>query len=146
MPWMSNSSFEEILKNEGRLIYSNVGDSMRPLIRQGRDLVVIERKNGRLKKYEVPLYRRDSGQYVLHRVLKVREGDYVLCGDNRWYRETGITDRHILGVLTAVVRDGKELPVTDWRYWFYVHLWCDLFPLRAFVLRGLHVLKRMRKK
>lgn len=146
MPWMSNSSFEEILKNEGRLIYSNVGDSMRPLIRQCRDLVVIERKNGRLKKYEVPLYRRDSGQYVLHRVLKVREGDYVLCGDNRWYRETGITDRHILGVLTAVVRDGKELPVTDWRYWFYVHLWCDLFPLRAFVLRGLHVLKRMRKK
>ena len=146
MPWMSNSSFEEILKNEGRLIYSNVGDSMRPLIRQGRDLVVIERKNGRLRKYDVPLYRRDSGQYVLHRVLKVREGDYVLCGDNRWYRETGITDGHILGVLTAVVRDGKELPVTDWRYRFYVHLWCDLFPLRAFVLRGLHVLKRMRKK
>ena len=141
MPIMGKSTFDEIIKKEGRLIYSNVGDSMLPLIRQGRDLVVIERPAGRLKRYDVPLYQRDNGKYVLHRILKVREMDYVICGDNRWHRETGITDRHILGVLTAVIRDGKELPVTDWRYRFYVHLWCDLFPLRAFILRGLHFLK-----
>ena len=111
---MTNSSFEEILEKEGRLVYTNVGDSMWPFIREGRDLVVIERVSGKLEKYDVPLYRRDSGQYVLHRVLKVRENDYVLCGDNRWRRETGVTDRHILGVLTAVIRDGKELPVTEY--------------------------------
>ena len=75
---MKKSSFEEILESEGRLIYSNVGDSMLPMIRQGRDLLVIERTSGRLKQYDVPLYRRDTGQYVLHRVLKVRERDYVL--------------------------------------------------------------------
>ncbi len=143
---MEKSTFEEILAKEGRLIYTNVGDSMRPLIRQGRDLLVIERHTGRLRRYDVPLYRRDSGQYVLHRVLRVRENDYVLCGDNRWHRETGITDRHVIGVLTAVVRDGKELPVTDWRYRLYVHLWCDLFPLRAVLLRGIHTLKRVGKK
>ena len=143
---MSSSSFEEILEKEGRLIYTNVGDSMLPMIRQGRDLLVIRRQTGRLGKYDVPLYRRDSGQYVLHRVLKVRENDYVICGDNRWHRETGITDQHILGVLTAIVRDGKEVPVTDLRYRLYVHLWCDLFPLRAFFLKGLYVWKRMWKK
>lgn len=143
---MRKSTFEEIITRDGRLIYTNVGDSMWPLIREGRDLLVIERASGRLKRYDVPLYRRDSGQYVRHRVLKVRENDYVICGDNRWHRETGITDRHILGVLTAVIRDGKELSITDWRYQLYVHLWCDPFPLRAFLLRGIHVLKRMRKK
>ena len=116
---------------------------MRPLIRQGRDLLVIKKPTGRLKKYDVPLYRRDSGQYVLHRILRVRENDYVICGDNRWHIETGITDQNIIGVLTAIIRDGKKLPVTDWRYRLYAHLWCDLFPLRAFVLRGWHVLKRM---
>ena len=143
---MRKSTFEEILTRDGRLVYTNVGDSMWPLIREGRDLLVIERVSGRLGRYDVPLYRRSSGQYVLHRVLKVRDNDYVLCGDNRWHRETGITDRHILGVLTAVIRDGKQLSITDWRYRLYVHLWCDLFPLRAFLLRGIHVLKRMRKK
>ena len=142
---MSNSSFEEILEAEGRLIYTNVGDSMWPMIREGRDLLVIQRPSGRLRRYDVPLYRRDSGQYVLHRVLKVRENDYVLCGDNRCRRETGITDRHVLGVLTAVIRDGKELPVTDWRCRLYVRLWCDLFPLRAVLLKGLYALKRMRQ-
>ena len=141
---MSKTGFEEILAREGRLVYTSVGDSMLPLIRQGRDLLVIERPKGRLKKYDVPLYKRDSGQYVLHRILRVRENDYVICGDNRWHRETGITDRHIQGVLTAVVRDGKEISVSDWRYRAYVHLWCDLFPLRAFILRGLHFLKRWR--
>ena len=140
---MNSVSFEEILEKEGRLVYSSVGDSMLPLIRQGRDLLVIERPDGRLKKYDVPLYRRDSGQYVLHRVLKVRENDYVICGDNRWAKEYGVTDRQILGVLTAVIRDGKEVPVTDRRYRLYVRLWCGLFPLRAFALRGLHILKRI---
>ena len=142
---MSNSSFEEILQKEGQLIYSNVGDSMQPLIRQGRDLLVIEPPKGRLKKYDIPLYRRDNGKYVLHRILKVRPDDYVICGDNRWRCEYGITDRHIIGVLTAIIRDGKEVPITDWRCRLYTHLWCDLFPLRAFLLRGLHVLKRMKK-
>ena len=139
------SSFEEILARDGRLVYTNVGDSMEPLIRQGRDLLVIERRRGRLRKYDVPLYRRDSGQYVLHRVLRVREDDYVLCGDNRWSREYGVTDKQILGVLTAVIRDGTELAVTDRRYRLYVHLWCDLFPLRAFILKALYVLKRKKR-
>ena len=141
---MSKSSFEEEIRRSGYLIYRNVGDSMLPLIRQGRDLLLISRKpEGRLNQYDVPLYRRDSGQYVLHRILKVRKDDYVLCGDNRWQRETGISDRHIIGVLTAVIRDGKQLPVTDWRYRLYVHLWCGPFYLRVFLLWCRDSLKRI---
>jgi hypothetical protein len=70
----------------------------------------------------------------MHRILKVRENDYILCGDNRWQRETGVQDSWIMGVLTGVVRDGKEISVTDWRYRLYVHLWCDLFYLRGGLL------------
>ena len=143
---MSKSNFEEILEKEGRLIYTNVGTSMLPLIRQGKDLLIIEPPDGRLKKYDIPLYRRDSGQYVLHRVLKVREQDYVLCGDHQWRKETGITDRYVIGVLKALVRDGKECPLTGWKYRLYVHLWCDLFPIRALILRGTHILRRVRDK
>lgn len=136
------STFEEEIQQRGRLIYTNVGDSMLPLIRQGKDLLIISKVEGRLKKYEVPLYKRDSGQYVLHRILKVRDQDYVICGDNRYQKEYGITDRHIIGVLTGIVRDGKEISVDCIKYKLYVHLWCDFFYVRAFVLRMKHFLKK----
>lgn len=143
---MNKSTFEEEINRTGNLVYTNVGDSMKPLIRQGKDLIVIEKVNGRLKKYDVPLYKRDSGQYVLHRILKVRENDYVICGDNRWQREYGITDRHIIGVLTAVIRDGKTLSADSIKYRLYVHLWCDFFPVRAFIVRAYNYLKRRLSK
>lgn len=139
---MNKSTFEEEIQRKGKLIYTNVGDSMMPLIRQGKDLMIIEKTEGRLKKYDVPLYKRDSGQYVLHRILKVREKDYVICGDNRWQKEYGVEDRHIIGVLTGIVRDGKEISVKDRKYKIYVHLWCDLFFLRAFILRASLFIKR----
>jgi len=142
---MNKSSFEEQLDKFGKLIYTNVGDSMMPLIRQDKDLLIIEKPQGRLKKYDVPLYRRDSGQYVLHRILEVRKKDYVICGDNRWDKEYGITDRHIIGVLTAVVRNGKTIPVSDWKYQMYVHIWCGFPPIR-FMIRVKLKLKRMMRK
>ena len=143
---MGKSSFEEVLAHGGKLVYTNVGDSMEPLIRQGRDLLVIEKASGRLKKYDIPLYKRDSGQYVLHRILKVRENDYVLCGDNRWAKETGITDRHILGVLTGIERGGRKIELSGAKYRAYVFFWCDLFPLRVFFLKVRTVLKRIGRK
>lgn len=139
---MHKSTFEEEISRTGKLIYSNVGDSMMPLIRQNRDLLIIEKVSGRLKKYDVTLYKRDSGQYVLHRIIKVRKDDYVMCGDNRWQKEYGITNRHIIGVLTGVIRDGKTISVNDKKYRLYVHLWCDFFHVRALILKVKNYLKR----
>mgnify|MGYP001044728590 FL=1 len=144
--YMGNTTFEEEIDRTGRIVYTNLGCSMMPLLRQHRDLMIIEKPAGRLKKYEVPLYKRDNGQYVLHRILKVRGQDYVICGDHCWTKEYGITDRHIIGVLTAVVRDGKTIPVTDWRYLAYVHLWCDFFYVRAAILLAKALLYRMKRK
>jgi len=143
---MSKASFEEILNRDGRLIYSSVGDSMLPMIKQGRDLLVIEKPAGRLKRYDIPLYKRDNGKYVLHRILKVRDKDYVICGDNRYRPEYGITDRHIIGVLTAVITDGVEKPLTGRRYGLYVFFWCRLFYVRALILRACSLMKRMGRK
>lgn len=147
MPLMNKSNFETEIRESGRLVYTNSGDSMKPLIRQGKDVVVISPVNGKLKKYDVPLYRRKSGQYVLHRILKVRNSDYVVCGDNRWTTESGVTDEQIIGVLTSVIRNGKsEISVTDICYRIYVHLWCDFFYFRAFVLRLQNYIKRKMRK
>ena len=56
-------------------------------------------------------------------------------GDNQYQREYGIRDEQIVGVLEGFVRDNVTYSVEDWRYKAYVHLWCDLFPIRALLLR-----------
>lgn len=130
------TTFEEELERYGRIAFTNRGVSMLPLLRENRDMMVIDRKGeGRCRKYDAVFYKRENGQYVLHRILKVRSKDYVIVGDHCWQKEYGITDEHILGVLSAVVRDGKELSADSWGYRLYVHLWCDFFPVRALVLR-----------
>lgn len=137
-------SFEEVLDRHGLLVYTNVGYSMMPLLRQGRDLMEIRKKGPeRCNKYDVVLYRREN-RYILHRILRVREKDYVLLGDHNTFLEYGITDEDILGVLTAVVRDGKRIDVkTDRGYWLYVHLWCDAYPVRIALLRTKAQLRRV---
>ena len=152
-----HSGIEEELKKSGRLIYHNVGDSMLPLIREGRDLLVIERPGewndltsdshtDKLKRLDIPLYRRDNSKaYVLHRVLSVRKDDYVICGDNRRHREYGISDRHVVGILTGIVRDGKEISLNGIPYRLYSHIWCDLFFIRAIVIFLRDMIRRVFK-
>ena len=77
MRLMNKATFEEIIERDGMLIYTNKGDSMMPLIKEGRDLLVIEKTNGRLKRFDVPLYKRDTGQYVLHRIIKVSTSSLI---------------------------------------------------------------------
>ncbi|MBR1482484.1 MAG: nucleotidyltransferase family protein [Ruminococcus sp.] len=105
-----NKKFEDMIAEQGRLIYTNEGDSMYPIIR-ARDLLVIEAVKAPLKVGDVPLYKRDSGQYVLHRIVAIKKGKYAMKGDNRSFIEKGITDKHIIGVLTGIVRGGKTYPV-----------------------------------
>lgn len=144
---MSKLTFEERLATEGKLIHTNVGDSMMPFLREGRDLMIIEpRPEGRCKRLDAVLYKRPNGKYVLHRILKVRKNDYVLCGDNRIMREFGVQEDWIFGVLTGIIRDGKTIPVTDRRYQLRVHLLCDFFWGRVVVFRIRGLLRRIKRK
>lgn len=127
------TTFEEILSRDGRLIYKTKGFSMQPMLYQNRDLVIIETFEGRLKPYDVALYKRGR-QYVLHRVLSVGDGVYYIRGDNTYSIET-VPEGNVLGVLTAFVRNGKQHQVTERGYRFYSRFWHVIYPLRVFRLR-----------
>lgn len=132
---MNKTTYEQELAQKGFLLYTTVGRSMRPFLRSGEDLMRIEaRGEARLKAGDVVLYRRKSGRYVLHRIVKVRKEDYVLCGDNCWQLEPGIRDHQILGKLTAVIRQGREQDVTGFGYRLKVNLWWVIYSLRAVYL------------
>lgn len=145
---MNKLTFEEVLDRGQKIVHTNVGNSMMPLLREGRDLMVIEKRpEGPCKRLDAVLYKRPhTGQYVLHRIVKVRKDGYVLCGDNRWKREFRVPDEWIFGILTGVLRDGKKLvSVKSFRYQLYVHLWCDFYWIRALIIRVRDKIRKIRR-
>lgn len=127
---MIRTTYEEELERKGSFSYTNVGTSMLPMLKQGRDIFTIEKKRSRCGKYDVVLYKRPPSSYVLHRVVEVREKDYVILGDNCLNKEYGITDDDIIGVMTSFVRNGKEYSVNHKRYRLYASIWYSMYPLR----------------
>ena len=133
------SSFEKELNESGKLIYTNVGVSMLPLIRENRDVMVIEKLSGAPKKLQVVLFKRNGiegrGKYVVHRILKIRkDGKYFIAGDNCTEGEL-VAKENILGVLSAVFRDGKKINLQGFKYKVYVRFWCAPYRLRFLLLR-----------
>ena len=112
------TNIAEYLAENGTLTYSNVGTSMLPLLRQGRDLFTVRAKTPgeRFEVGDVVLYKRPPDRYILHRIVEVLPDEYVLLGDNCLGRETGIRDEDILGVMTGYIRDGVEHSVTEKAY------------------------------
>ena len=127
--------FEKMLSEWGYIVYTCNGTSMMPLLRQHRDIIEIRPKgDDRCKKYDVVLYKRGEN-YILHRILRVLPDGYIIAGDNNTFLEYGIKDEQILGVMVRVIRDGKEIRMTDKKYRLYVHIWCDFYPVRMILLR-----------
>ncbi len=144
---MTHSSIEKEIAEKGRLTYTGKGVSMWPLIRQKKDLVVIERPKGRLKKHDVALYKTNvkSNRYTLHRIIDVTENGYICRGDNCIRKEYGITEDMIVGVMTELYRGGKKISLDSAGYKVYVVTNRLLFPARYcfyIVIRLLRKIKR----
>ncbi len=137
---MSEQNIEALLKNDGVYVSTTSGVSMSPLLRDRRDTIAVTPSAERLKKYDVALYRRGE-KYVLHRVIKVQPGSYVIRGDNCIMREY-IEDSEILGKLTEIYRADKKVNMQGAGYKLYSRLIVFLHP---FVTVKLVIKAKLRK-
>ncbi|SNT95243.1 hypothetical protein SAMN06297421_11130 [Aristaeella hokkaidonensis] len=133
-PSIQYLTFDRLLQEQGYIVYTSVGYSMMPLLRQHKDIIVIHKLDKQIKKYDVVLYKIDD-RYILHRVLKVLPDRYVVAGDHNTFLDPPVMDDMILGVMTRVIRDGKSITPDNIWYKVYVHLWCDFYPVRVFLLK-----------
>jgi len=118
---------------------------MLPMLRPDRDVVTLSPLPQRLKKYDLPLYCRTDGQFVLHRVVKV--GDTYTCiGDHQFQKETGLRHEQMIGLVTEFVREGKTVKVTHWRYRLYCRVWHHSRFLRRCWLKLRRIFSKGKKK
>lgn len=136
---------EELLKARGEVMTRTCGTSMRPLLRQGRDIVVIKKPQFPLEVGDVPLYKvKNKKELVLHRILKVNgDGSYIIRGDNLFFKEH-IFENQIVGVMKAFYREGKYCECEkSLKYKVYVFLNRISYPLRY--LRSMRLLPPLSK-
>ena len=133
--------FREQLAAGHNVQFSPKGISMLPMLRQGIDTVVLSPMPERLRKYDLALYQRDNGQYVLHRIVAVGE-NYTCIGDNQFQKETGLRYDQMIAVVTAFTRGKRKISVTALSYRIYCRLWHLSRPWRHFWRRGIGWLRR----
>lgn len=136
---------QERLASGESVQFTPQGTSMRPTIYGGRDQVVLSPLPEKLKKYDLPLYRRDDGQFVLHRIVKVGK-TYTCVGDNQFILEEGVPQEWMIALTSGFVRKGKYYSVDSFGYRVYCRLWHWTRPIRYFVLRyGQAILRRLKR-
>ncbi len=137
---MISSGLQELERN-GKYLSVPAGNSMKPMLRNKENVVEIVRAGHPLRKYDITLHVRKDGTCVLHRIMKVENGIYVICGDNCIVPEK-VPFENVAGVAVRFYRKGKWVSVTDFTYRAYVYIWCGLFPVRRYLLKVLRLLER----
>lgn len=120
------------------------GTSMLPMLRQGIDSVVLSPLPEKLKKFDLPLYQRTNGQYVLHRVVKAGQ-TYTCIGDNQFILETGLRHDQMIAVVTSFYRGDRMIKTDSTSYRLYIHYWHLSRPVRYLWRTGIAWLRRLSK-
>ena len=111
----------ELVKN-GVIAFVPSGNSMWPTLKNKGQSVIVQAKKERLKPMDVALYRRADGKNVLHRVIKVVNDGYIICGDSQFVLEN-VREDQVYGVMTGFYRGKKYVETSDPAYVKKVEKW-----------------------
>ena len=124
----------KILSEGGNFRFYPKGTSMEPMIHQGKDQVVLKPLPEKLKKYQMILYKRDNGAFVLHRIVKVNKDSYTMRGDNQFLNEPGIRREQMIGMVFEIVKPDVRINVESFRYRLKSAIWVESAGFRRIFL------------
>ena len=124
------------------------GKSMYPTIVEKKDSVMLEAPKD-LKAGDAVFYRRENGQYVLHRIVKVRKGSYDMCGDNQVWIERKVPADYVIAKMTGIFKNDVYINTEDESYKKQIkelnrkkafpRLWCSfkqlIYPVYALIFK-----------
>jgi len=143
---------EEMLYSGGEVVFIPNGKSMLPFLYSGRNPVTLVRPGGgdpesgfnHYRVGDILFYRRASGQFVLHRLMEIKKGQPVFCGDAGTKLEYHIPRQ---SVLAMVIRfQWGRYTVNCRKNYLYRLLawgWRISFPVRPYLLFTGRVIKRL---
>ena len=100
---------KEVTSSGGEFCLYTRGTSMLPTIKEGVHSVMLASPDG-IRVGDVILYERENGQYVLHRLIRIKGDEYFTCGDNQFAVEGGILPRSVIAKATTIQAQDKSQP------------------------------------
>lgn len=137
----------ETLKYEnGVFVLTVTGTSMTPtLYPNSSSVTLVSVKRKHVRKYDIVLFKRDNGDIVLHRAIKILSDVQLLInGDSQVWTEKVNTD-NILAVVQSYTKNNRTVKCSGIRFWCKSAVWCMLRPLRPKIFRLSAKLKHLQK-
>lgn len=135
------------LVEEGREVNMVVwGSSMTPFLGHGRDTIFFSAPERELRRGDMVFYQRDTGQFVMHRIWKVKEDGYYIVGDAQTEIEGPIRQDQIFARITKVNRKGKMISNGDFWWEFFEKVWIRMVPLRPVIMKFYSVVSGRRNR
>ena len=133
-------SIERCLQEQGFAVVPIRGTSMWPLLQEGKSRVQLAKRDGApLRKGDIVLYRRSGGVLVLHRIVKLEQDTFWVCGDHQWRMAERIEEAQILAVAQGFYRNGRYVHEKTWWYRIYKIFWNENLVIRRCCLACLRL-------
>ena len=128
------SVIRKVLAKGGTFPFYPKGTSMEPTIHQGTDQVLIKALPEKLKKYQIILYKRANGAFVLHRIVKAGKDSYTMRGDNQFYTEPGIRRDQMIGMVCKLKNPQGEISTESIAFLMKSAMWVESAGIRRIFL------------
>lgn len=108
------------------------GHSMRPLMHDGRDtLVIAPVRDEEMQRGEIVLFRYHE-RHILHRIIRRKGDQLVLAGDGNYHLKECCSTTDVVGRLVRIERKSGKVVHCDSRAW---HLQSQLWLLLPAIVR-----------
>ena len=126
----------EILASGGYVSLVVSGSSMRPFLKDGRDIVCLRTCTEKdLRSGQILLFKRPDRPLILHRIRRVlSDGRLIMNGDAQTWCET-ISFDQVIAVVSSVERKGHHISSNCIWFRLWSLLWYPTRPVRPVLIK-----------
>jgi signal peptidase I len=137
---------QDLLKSGMGTKITVTGMSMYPFLRENIDSVELSASSFDSIHYgDIVLILRQSGEYVLHRVVRKKENLFYMIGDAQQWTEGPLHPKQLIAVVTSVWRKDKRIECSNFWWRTLSLVWLKLIPFRYFLIRAYRCTRKIGK-
>lgn len=137
----------ELLQNDQKVRMTVTGNSMLPFLRENIDSIELSSISFHsLRLGSIPLIKRVSGQYILHRLVWKRKNQFYIAGDAQNWVEGPLCPEQLVAVVTKVWRGNRSVSPFSILWQLASFLWWLRLPTRYVLKKPYKLIKKLLKK